>query len=63
MTNKFKTCQGCEDRKAQPNCHTSCIGYITRSLKRAHYQNIRREIIDYDSYVYTIKCRLRKNKI
>ena len=27
MHDKFKSCQGCPDRTAIPNCHTTCEGY------------------------------------
>lgn len=27
---KFKTCKGCPDRCAVPNCHTNCKGYLKR---------------------------------
>lgn len=30
---KSKTCKGCPDRVADPNCHTTCSGYLTRVEK------------------------------
>ena len=27
---KEKTCLGCPDRSVEPNCHTTCPGYLKR---------------------------------
>lgn len=29
--NPFKSCHGCPDRVADPNCHGTCKGYIDRA--------------------------------
>lgn len=36
--NKFKTCKGCPDRTAAPNCHTTCRGYIYRQKRQKELQ-------------------------
>lgn len=38
--NKFKTCQDCQDRSIDPNCHATCEGYLHR---RKIYDNMRDE--------------------
>ena len=30
MFDKFKTCKDCPDRSVEPNCHSTCEGYIAR---------------------------------
>ena len=30
MHDKFKSCKGCPDRVAIPNCHSTCEGYLAR---------------------------------
>lgn len=32
--NKFKSCKGCPDRRAAPNCHTTCRGYLYRQERQ-----------------------------
>ena len=31
MHDKTKSCHGCPDRVADPNCHSTCEGYIDRA--------------------------------
>lgn len=31
--NKFESCKGCPDRSVEPNCHTTCKGYLYRKQK------------------------------
>ena len=33
--NKFHTCKDCPDRSVEPNCHTTCKGYLYRQSERA----------------------------
>lgn len=30
VTDKFKTCKDCRERRADPNCHSTCEGYLHR---------------------------------
>ena len=48
--NKFKTCEGCPDRCAEPNCHTTCRGYLYRKAERAKQNKERRKNFDYYEY-------------
>ena len=50
---KFKTCKDCPDRRAQPNCHTDCEGYLARceELKRIKEEKIRQQEIAMFDYV------------
>ena len=33
MHDKRKSCHGCPDRVADPNCHGTCKGYIDRAAE------------------------------
>lgn len=41
MNDKFITCKDCPDRVAQPNCHSTCEGYIERQRKRREINEAR----------------------
>lgn len=46
MIDKFKTCKDCPDRTIQPNCHTTCEGYLARCKKNEEIRKAKAE--DYD---------------
>lgn len=33
MVDKYETCKDCPDRVVQPNCHSTCEGYLARRKK------------------------------
>lgn len=44
MHDKTKSCHGCPDRVADPNCHGTCKGYIDRVADRKAENELRRLI-------------------
>ncbi len=45
MFDKTKSCYGCPDRVADPNCHGTCKGYIDRA-KQNEIDNAKRRLIN-----------------
>ena len=44
MHDKTKSCYGCPDRVADPNCHSTCKGYVDRAAaSKAKSELIRSE--------------------
>lgn len=37
MFDKTKSCKGCPDRSAEPNCHTDCEGYLVRQQNKPRF--------------------------
>ena len=65
MNDKEKSCQGCPDRVAEPNCHSSCEYYLRRSNKHQAevdmIKNIRKAEKDADEFIIgNLKRRNRK---
>lgn len=44
---KEKSCDGCPDRVADPNCHDTCKYHIRRQEKNEKKKAARREELDY----------------
>lgn len=47
---KFKTCKDCPDRTIQPNCHTTCEGYIYRCKINEERKANERKAKEFDSF-------------
>ena len=47
---KFETCQGCEDRTVEPNCHMTCEGYMFRCEQNKKKRSLRRSDSDYETF-------------
>ena len=45
MHDKTKSCYGCPDRVADPNCHGTCKGYIDRT-KQNEIDNAKRRLLN-----------------
>ena len=58
--NKFETCQGCEDRTIEPNCHMTCEGYLFRCEKLKKVKDGRDEHLDYYGFKTESIIRTRK---
>lgn len=41
--NKFETCRKCPHRTVEPNCHTTCEGYLYRIRKKEKIAKKRKE--------------------
>lgn len=40
---KLKTCKDCPDRQIDPNCHSTCAGYLERKRKTEEARKARFE--------------------
>lgn len=47
---KFKTCQGCQDRSIEPNCHMTCEGYLFRCENIRKSKERKNENCDYADF-------------
>ena len=57
---KFETCQGCEDRSIEPNCHINCEGYLFRCEKLKNAKEGREENLEYYGFKTESINRTRK---
>lgn len=55
MIDKFKTCKDCPDRSVQPNCHSTCEGYLHRCKVNEELREKRRKIRDEKDFRYAVK--------
>ena len=57
---KYETCQGCEDRTIEPNCHMTCEGYLFRCEKLKKMKEGKDEHVDYYGFKRNSINRTRK---
>ena len=48
--NKFDTCDGCPDRTVEPNCHSTCRGYLYRQAERAKINDQKIKEFEYKGF-------------
>lgn len=56
MIDKFKTCQNCPDRCIEPNCHTTCEGYLARKKMYEKISEARRNRTIMSRLSFTPNC-------
>ena len=62
MHDKTKSCHGCPDRVADPNCHSTCEGYIDRAAaSKAKSELIRAEKAK-NAITYLLEGELHKRQ-
>lgn len=55
-------CKDCPNRSIEPNCHTTCEGYLAMKDNQETHSKKRREESSYVDYYYEAKQRMRKHK-
>lgn len=47
---KYKSCENCPDRTVEPNCHTTCEGYLFRCEQNRKKKERKKEDTEFNSF-------------
>ena len=50
MFDKYKSCKDCPDRTVEPNCHTTCEGYLFRCQKTLESKESKNENVEFGNF-------------